>query len=295
MSQVRKEAEQKEGLFRRLFYPLHIKIPIQALATVLIAVIAFQIYRVGEPEMQVVVPPPSAVFESGKIQAPATPQKSPEFATAPAAKGKSVPMERAKQDADTFTPSPPERSEDAIRRENVFIRDEAKPQVHKPVIAEEKRGTVKDKSDEARQTAFSAKQQEIPQTMPAPALEYKRAGRGDYAGAAKAKKEYESASAAPQVMGAAVGKLENIRITVHVADGRTSVRKVETLLGKLGARKIQRQSREESDVLTAELRAQKLSELVQKLKAIGDTEERGIPADIQGRNVFITIDILSNR
>jgi anti-sigma factor RsiW len=34
MSHVREEAQLKESLFRKLFYPLHIKIPIQALTTV---------------------------------------------------------------------------------------------------------------------------------------------------------------------------------------------------------------------------------------------------------------------
>lgn len=297
MSHVRKEAEQKEGLFRRFFYPLHIKIPIQALATVLIAVIAFQIYRMGEPEMQVVVPPPSAVFESGKIQAPATPQKSPEFAPAPDAKGKSSPMERAKQDADMYAPSPPERSEDATRREEMRFRDEVK--LHKTVIAEEKRETVKDKSNEARQTASSVKQQESPRTLPAQPQEYQMAERSDdadFAKAKKAKKEYEfTPGAAPQVMGAAVSKIEHVRIAVHVADAKASVREVETLLNTLGARKIQRQFREKSDVVTAIVGSHSVPEIMRKLKAMGELEEREVPADIRGRDVFITVDILSDR
>jgi hypothetical protein len=297
MSQVRKETKQKESLFRRLFYPLHIKIPIQALATVLIAVIAFQIYRVGEPEMQVVVPPPSAVFESGKIQAPATPQKSPEFATAPAAKGKSVPMERAKQDADMFAPSPPVKSEDAIRGEEMRFRDEVK--LHKPVITEEKRETVKDKSNEAGQTASSVKQQEFSQTLPAQPQEYKmaeRSGYADFAKAKKAKKEYESLPAAvPQVMDAAVSKIEHVRIAVHVADARASMREVETLLSTLGARKIERQYREKSEVVTAIVEAHNVPALMRKLKTMGVLEERQVPADIRGLNVFIAVEILSDR
>ncbi|MEN6321650.1 MAG: DUF2275 domain-containing protein [Syntrophaceae bacterium] len=297
MSQVRKETKPKESFSRRLFYPLHIKIPIQALATVLIAVIAFQIYRVGEPELQVVVAPPAAVFESGKVQAPVASQKSPEFAPAPTAKGKSAPIERAKQDADMFAPSPPERSEDATRREEMRFRDEVK--LHKPVITEEKRETVKDKSNEARQTASSVKQQEFPQTLPAQPQEYKMEERSDYedfAKAKKAKKEYESApAAAPQVMGAAVSKLEHIRIAVHVTDAEASVKEVEALLSTFDARKVQRRSHEGKDVITAELRVQKLSALVQKLKAIGDTEGGGIPADIRGRDVFIRVEILSDR
>ena len=52
MSRVRAEGERKKGIFQRLFYPLHIKVPIQALATVFIAVIAVFVFRAVEPEMK---------------------------------------------------------------------------------------------------------------------------------------------------------------------------------------------------------------------------------------------------
>ena len=51
----------KKGLLRRLFYPLHIKVPIQALASVLIAVIGFYVYQTGEPEMKQLVSPHPAL------------------------------------------------------------------------------------------------------------------------------------------------------------------------------------------------------------------------------------------
>ena len=61
MSQVREDAERKKrGLIARLFYPLHVKVPIQALASVLIVVLALYVYRSVEPEMEV-VQAPSAV------------------------------------------------------------------------------------------------------------------------------------------------------------------------------------------------------------------------------------------
>ena len=47
MSRVREEAGRKQGILRRLFYPLHIKVPIQALATILVAVLAFYVYQTG--------------------------------------------------------------------------------------------------------------------------------------------------------------------------------------------------------------------------------------------------------
>ncbi len=48
MAQVRVTAEQKKGIFQRLFFPLRVKIPLEAAAMVLVAVIALFFYRQGQ-------------------------------------------------------------------------------------------------------------------------------------------------------------------------------------------------------------------------------------------------------
>ncbi len=45
MAKVRTEAEEKKGLFHRLFYPLAVKLPIQTVAVLFLAVTAFYIYQ----------------------------------------------------------------------------------------------------------------------------------------------------------------------------------------------------------------------------------------------------------
>jgi hypothetical protein len=52
MGRVREEAERRKGIFQKLFYPLHIKVPIEALAMVFIAVIAVYVYRAVEPGLK---------------------------------------------------------------------------------------------------------------------------------------------------------------------------------------------------------------------------------------------------
>ncbi len=52
MARVREEAESKRGFIQKLFYPLHIKVPLEAFATVLIAVIAVYVFKAVEPEMK---------------------------------------------------------------------------------------------------------------------------------------------------------------------------------------------------------------------------------------------------
>ncbi len=287
MARVREEVQQKEGFFRKLFYPLHVKIPIQALTAVLIAVLAVQIYIVGEPEMKVIVAPPATVFEAGKEHAPAAPQKSPEFVPAPSGKKKAVPRGGAKKDRDMQVSSPPVSSDESIRREELPIPHEAETPAQKSVVVAKKR--------EAMHTRFSAKTQEAPKATRTPAPEYKRAESGNYASTDREKGAYEATPAAPQLMGAVAIKSVRIGVVVYVKDLHNAVREAETQLGKSGARKIQRQSRDGKEVLTAVINDQRLREFMEKLKSIGEIEEKGIRADIRGRDISITIELFSNR
>lgn len=58
MSRINEEGEVKEGFFRRLFFPLHIKVPIQALAAIFVVVLSVQVYRSTTPDMQRAEHPP---------------------------------------------------------------------------------------------------------------------------------------------------------------------------------------------------------------------------------------------
>lgn len=75
MASVRLEAEAKRGIFQRLFHPLHIKLPIEALATILIAVATIYLFKTTQPEMKRAKEPPAEVLsriplkEKGKTSA----------------------------------------------------------------------------------------------------------------------------------------------------------------------------------------------------------------------------------
>ena len=71
MSRVREEAGKK-SLVQKLFYPLRIKIPVQVLTTIFIAVLVVYIYRGGEGRMKVVVPlsAPAPMMEVQKDKSP---------------------------------------------------------------------------------------------------------------------------------------------------------------------------------------------------------------------------------
>lgn len=67
MADIRRKAYEKKGLWRRLFFPLEIKIPLQAVASILIAVLAFHIYDGGEPEIKSMGPLPPATLDSPQV------------------------------------------------------------------------------------------------------------------------------------------------------------------------------------------------------------------------------------
>jgi anti-sigma factor RsiW len=79
MARVREEAD-RPNLFHRLFLPIHIKIPIHALALLLVGGIAVFLYRSHPPLQPVVTPPPSSEPEST-----ARPDRSAPAAPAPGA------------------------------------------------------------------------------------------------------------------------------------------------------------------------------------------------------------------
>jgi outer membrane biosynthesis protein TonB len=77
LSRIHEEEGRKAGLFRRLFFPLHIKIPVQALATVFVVVLAVYVFR-------------STLHETANLERPSAPP--PAVETVPhAAKGEAAP------------------------------------------------------------------------------------------------------------------------------------------------------------------------------------------------------------
>jgi hypothetical protein len=67
MARVRAEAEAKRGVLQKLFYPFHIKIPLEAVALVLVAVGTIYIFKSVQPQMQLAQAP----IETKEVTPPA--------------------------------------------------------------------------------------------------------------------------------------------------------------------------------------------------------------------------------
>jgi hypothetical protein len=74
MAKVRAEAEEKKGLFQRLFFPLSLKLPIQAVAVAFLTVTVFYMYRGTQPtENFSEVPLPSKQELASRKEVPPAP------------------------------------------------------------------------------------------------------------------------------------------------------------------------------------------------------------------------------
>ena len=291
MAHVREEAKEKESIFRKFFYPLHIKIPIQALATVLIAVIAFQIYRFGELETKVSVSPPASVMKAEEDQPPAAAKPAE---TAPSRANEEGRKQEKKKDMRVAPAPSTARSGQMKQAEVVRIQKEETPPMEMPAVAAEKKKSVSEKDAEMIRRPASVKHEKeakAANASTAPALQYEHEESGYRADSIKESKEY-AARTAPQLSGAAVSRVERIGVVVHVADAGAAAREVEKLLGKSDARNIRKLFREESAILTAELKPDNAADFLQRLKGVGRTEEQGVLPGTRGEQYIpITIEL----
>ncbi len=57
MAKIKAEVQPKKRIIQKLFYPLHIKLPLEAVVTALIAVITIYIFKTMQPEMKLAQAP----------------------------------------------------------------------------------------------------------------------------------------------------------------------------------------------------------------------------------------------
>ena len=280
MSRVRAENERKRGVLRKLFYPLHIKVPIEAFATVLIAVIAVYVFRAVEPEMkraQLPVPPAPIV----------TREEAPKASQERKAESLALLGKTALKD---HPPIPPARGDEAAQKEDKPFS----PQPAGETVTAKKKEAPAERSEEVTKPAGVLKKQDLADLRQAPRPAAREGESIALSDAARATPERQKLAAAPVAREAAVIKPGPIDVTVNVKDVKVAGQEVEKFLGQFGARKIERESREGREVLAAELKAQNVKEFLEKLKDIGETKEKGIPRDIPEGDMAIRVNIVRN-
>jgi hypothetical protein len=230
MARVRSEIEAKRGILQKLFFPLHIKLPIEAIAAIFVVLTTVYVFRTIQPEMELTKAPSEEV----RLRALSEEKEK-------------VPVLAKRQ------PSPPEPREQFLVAEKTVDRVEApKPptKVMKPEAAAPPAGEVaKDEAD--RKTVYS-------KMKPAVAAK-KQAG---------------------------------VSIIINVKEVKTATSEIERAFGQLGGKIIKRVSFENRDLIVAELDSEKVEELLERLRPIGELHDKALALQAREGTVEIAIEIL---
>jgi hypothetical protein len=138
MARVRDEGVPKRGMIQTLFYPLHIKLPIEALAAIFVAVISIYVFKVAQPEMQLAKAPSEEVLPQFLSQEARPDQDMDKKSSFPAKPEKRFPLPEKKEvqlgESVAPGPRPAQRAQrDALQRPAGTITEyEAKSKVGSP-------------------------------------------------------------------------------------------------------------------------------------------------------------------
>ncbi|MBN1663051.1 MAG: DUF2275 domain-containing protein [Deltaproteobacteria bacterium] len=274
MARVRQEAAQKKGLWQKIFYPLHIKIPVQAMATVLIAALAFYVYQGGDPQIKQITPLPmeSKELKTGeKTEAMEDALKAPQVKS-PASRGPD--SDTARKAQPPYAPPPPATAGKQEMKGGVQIPLQNEPQpvmksVSPPLSVGEKkirqsaveglgRAADRDASEESRMPHDSTLREETKD---------KAAATGIPVGQSRAMK-----AAAPSP---SKSTLETTDIaaaadfTIQVDDAANAYGAIKKILDQTGGRMMERQRRSDGDFFKIEIPGQNIGLLYHRLEEMG--------------------------
>jgi hypothetical protein len=276
MARVREEAEPKKGFIQKFFYPLHIKVPLEAFAMVLIAVIAVYVFKTVEPQMKDLRVPSVREPVIARQEAP-YPAKAP-AAEMQAAQEKAVPQE---------SPAKTKGKDLAV----------AQKETEKRAGVDEEGGVQKLKAAPKKEAALAPPaepprigESRIAERAPSPpaavgSVPTREDKMVSAEGAARERKERMAAKAKP----------EGMRIVIQARDIRHAGEEAVSLLDQLGASRIDRLPRESNEIITAELKAENIRQLVEKLRFLGEVQEKdAFPASPE-KDATVRIEIVPAR
>ncbi len=297
MAEVRKEAEKKT-LAQKWFYPLRIKIPLQVMATLVIAVLAVYIYRSGDEEAGKIVPGMrSPSVEISRDQA--LPSRRPEVpaVSAPAAPDKKVIVrEEIRRDQEprkgmAETAGARQKTEPGIKAQSVFEKDAGR--AGEAANRKEDRVPAHDAGPEGRMIAQPEAPPSVgamPQEVKSALADRERKNEALLAEGSVKKKELAK-TAAPRSMAASVAGPRPPDMVLKAADVSAALSHIEKWLAANEARILSRQASHGTMRLRIEMNSKYLENFLSTVKKIGQVQENVRPRDSEGRNVYITLEI----
>ncbi len=301
MNRVREEAEPKKGLLQRIFYPLKIKIPIEALATCLVVVLALFIYKNTGLDMKVVDKPEEVATVSPQAQI----ERHDEKASSPVREKDSLADESLKKGSpekyrskETPAPSP-----------GIGTGGSVKDTLPPPAAPSESRIAKKDfgeaesryeagrtlaKQEPATEQKIAAAPAQKPAAAP-PAKLKEESVPSPVGSATIAAREADKARSSLEAKAVPIGERKQFLFSVSTNNLETAVTETEKLLKRYSAAHITKISRPPNVVaFGADLPGQKIKEFFNTLKTVGTVKEKQTPENSQQELVTISIEITAN-
>jgi hypothetical protein len=267
MAQVREEGTRKHSLFRKLFYPFHVKIPIEAFATLLVVILGVYIYQSTIPVTQTIPQSPLSRAEQDAPDSSASEEASK-------VTQKSIQTE-SRRGPDVL--HPPEKTFAPIPRSERLAMPEQEQKPANTIDIPSVSGIAK----ESKQEGLYQSTPPLPSSAPSPAPLGRQKGAPMGAGAGK----QGPSSLADRQDGAAV--------TVQVTDMRAAARDIEQVLIKIGMRIISRQSLDKKERIYIDVQHESLNELLHQLRKVGVVKE-SVPLEKLREHSLISIEIVGD-
>ena len=259
MTHVREEAEAKQGILQRLFYPLHIKIPVEAFVGLLVVVLGIYVYKATGPELKSVAPPQAVPEKSMPMQEPS--KEAPSRMPADRAPKVERPLLQNRESEKDFTP--------------------ASPTVEPGHVIEKKEGGGGESSsmDEAPSSPPAPRKEEVPAA----------AEMGDRRAEKRFRGRLQSGLAKDH--NAAV----LMTVAVKVNDIAAATKEVENLLGRFGATHVDRKIGSAGTGITILLPAENFKPFYEKLRDIGEIIQEGRPPGTEEEAISLRVEILPRK
>jgi hypothetical protein len=259
MAKVREMSETKPTLWQRLFFPLHVKLPIEAVALVFLCVTGFYLARTIGTQA------PLTTLSHAPQQAPVPPSVAAPPALIPQGKMRTAHPGNLQPPPAAQAPAPPQsQPEPELQPETAPAPARPAEQIQEPELRPADEGTMMDNGASL------------------PAKEEKNVTYGTVKRAKKA----PAAGALPLLGGAAAEKAE---ISLLVDDPGAAGGIIEEAVTRLGGRISGHSYSEDSHLLIIRIGAQKIPSLLDRLERIGTVRGKPQLSKEAGGTVDLTI------
>lgn len=296
MARVREAHAESEGFWRKFFYPLHIKIPVQAFAVIVITVLAFYVYRQDEPQlrMQGYPLPTTPSFEIRKEQAAPEIRTSRSKRRVPSRDAEQqeeimpAPQLRPPDQGEIYAPAAPsEKAEETIPADiNRDVRDGLANK--EPVSAEKSPALRNDES-----AWLSAMKEKRAVGSPPQAIAGASNKVCEQDGCTVEEREGRGAAGFSIAKGTVIKDTQpSLDFLLTVKDAAAAIKEVSEYLVNNDARHTEMNVQGKQQVLTTEIRSYLMENFLEKLSKIGLLSDRGqsdLGKDVQWVRVKITI------